>query len=307
MRIKVLIYLTVWLQVSNKSLQAQDLNVFITQDSITIGDQFSLWIQGFYSAQDFSWISQNTDLGAFEIIEFGDVLVRDAQDSSAFEQQLILQAWEEGIQWIPPLAYRKGNDSLSTDSLMIPIYPYPIDTNNVALKAAKPLVDAPFEWLELKKFFWIPLAILAFIIIYLLFKKWKRKKEELKPEIQIAPHEWAYSRLDELKNKKLIDQNKLKEYYSELSYIMRGYLERRYGHPALEKTTKEITMGPIRKEVDRAELIKMREGLEMMDLVKFAKFIPDDSHHHAAWQSIYDFVTLSGVDHISEHENEDLV
>lgn len=87
-------------------------------------------------------------------------------------------------------------------------------------------------------------------------------------------------KFNELDEKLLWQNNKVKEYYSELTEIIRGYIERELKVPALEKTTDEIVEAL--KDFNDAETIitseetikKLKELLQEADLVKFAKSKP---------------------------------
>ena len=87
-------------------------------------------------------------------------------------------------------------------------------------------------------------------------------------------------KLNELDEKLLWQNNKVKEYYSELTEIVRGYIERELKVPALEKTTDEII--EMLTDFNNAETIlttketikKLKDLLQEADLVKFAKSKP---------------------------------
>ncbi len=88
-------------------------------------------------------------------------------------------------------------------------------------------------------------------------------------------HEIAYEQLEKLKAKDLIRQAKVKEYYSEVSDIVRHYLENRFLLKAPEMTTEEFLFY-VR---DYSPLISehktlLKEFLLACDLVKFARHVP---------------------------------
>lgn len=275
-------------------LGAQTLHLSLTQDSITIGDQFELFVQSQVPADSFSWLKEQHDFENFEIIEYGAFQDRsDAQDRG-FEQRLWIQAWEEGMQQLPPMPYILNGDSLATDSLLIPVYPFPIDTANLELRPARGLKDAPFEWYELKKYWWILPILLVGLMLFFLYKYWQRRQEGVEaPEVVIPAHEWAFSQLGQLQGENLPEKGDYKEFYSRLSYILRAYIERRYDIPALERTTREILKSGIEDEIDSEQYAVLKQGLERADRVKYAKFTPDTAIHNRAWQSIWNFVDLT--------------
>lgn len=96
-----------------------------------------------------------------------------------------------------------------------------------------------------------------------------------KPGPSVPPHRHALRALAELENRDLVPKGEFRIFYSELSEIMRGYIEGSMGFSALEQTTHEIMQNLF--EVDRIERDDangLRELLEEADMVKFAKYRP---------------------------------
>ena len=89
------------------------------------------------------------------------------------------------------------------------------------------------------------------------------------------PHEVAYEALEALERSPLLEQGKVKEYYIRVSDILRTYVERRYGVPALEMATVEVLEGLEDAGLHGGTLMDVRQFLELADLVKFAKHTPD--------------------------------
>jgi len=127
---------------------------------------------------------------------------------------------------------------------------------------------------QINIFLILGVLILAGLLILLFKFLSKRKKEALNIPPRPA-HEIAYEQLEQLKAKDLIRQGKLKEYYSEVSDIIRHYLENRFLLKAPEMTTEEFLFY-VR---DYSQLISthkdlLKEFLLACDLVKFAKYLP---------------------------------
>ncbi len=99
-------------------------------------------------------------------------------------------------------------------------------------------------------------------------------------ERTVTTLEEANVRLNEWKEKLLWQNNKIKEYYYELTEIVRGYIERELKVTALENTTDEVlAMIKDFKNVDSIEtsketIKKLKDLLQEADLVKFAKSKP---------------------------------
>jgi len=115
------------------------------------------------------------------------------------------------------------------------------------------------------------------VILYFIFRK-KEKKEV--PKVNIAPIKEALQRLKELDEKQLLQQNKIKIYYSELTDIVRTYIEKDINIPALESTTNELieTINDFNESsklgISKETIQQLKEVLQSADLVKFAKSKP---------------------------------
>ncbi|MFA5363337.1 MAG: hypothetical protein WC335_08915 [Candidatus Omnitrophota bacterium] len=146
----------------------------------------------------------------------------------------------------------------------------------------------------------LPSAIHKYLILAVLFIAavvgvWagyvlKRNKEE--PVIPIKPaHEIAYEQLEHLRGKNYIALNKIKEYYIEVSDIIRHYCENRFKLRAPEMTTEEFLMSTR----DSAELTGghkglLKEFLICCDLVKFAKYAPPADEANSVFDSAKHFI-----------------
>ena len=80
--------------------------------------------------------------------------------------------------------------------------------------------------------------------------------------------------------KKLVEQNRIKLYYVELTDIVRTFIEREMNIPALESTSEELieTITDFNSSshlnIPQETLAKLRRLLQEADLVKFAKMKP---------------------------------
>jgi len=98
------------------------------------------------------------------------------------------------------------------------------------------------------------------------------KVKEIIPEIPC--HIIALERLEKLREQKLWQSGKLKMYHSEISEILRDYIEKRYNVNALEETTDEIMYGLRLHAIPNDVKEKLFQILTLADLVKFAKEQP---------------------------------
>ncbi|MDP8212602.1 MAG: hypothetical protein P9X22_04830 [Candidatus Zapsychrus exili] len=123
-------------------------------------------------------------------------------------------------------------------------------------------------------------VLIACVIILRYFLNNRGKKQE--PEIIKLPWEIALESLKVLIDKNLPSSDMVKEYYFELSLIVRRYIEDRFSLRAPEMTTPEFLEHIKRSnklEEGHKELLK--DFLNMSDMVKFAKYDPTAKEIHS--------------------------
>ncbi len=120
------------------------------------------------------------------------------------------------------------------------------------------------------------LGIMVFLaILILLFKFLLRKKKTSVFVLKRPAHEIAYEQLEKLKTKDLIRHGRIKEYYIEVSDIVRHYLENRFLLKAPEMTTEEFLFY-VRdySKLSSGHKTLLKGFLLACDLVKFARYAP---------------------------------
>ena len=95
----------------------------------------------------------------------------------------------------------------------------------------------------------------------------------LKSTPKIPPHEVAMKEIERIKADKNWQKGNLKEYYTELTDVIRIYINNRFGFNAMEKTSAEI-IDFLQEEGNKESVEELKQLFETADLVKFAKFAP---------------------------------
>jgi len=191
----------------------------------------------------------------------------------------VLTSFDSGRYTIPKQQVLINNKIFFTDSLLVSVATVKVDTLKQQMFPIKAIKSEPKTFDDYKPMLWWILLILAIIAtaLYFIFKK-KEKKEE--PIIVIAPIQEALQRLKELDEKQLLQQNKIKTYYTELTDIVRTYIEKDIYIPALESTTNELidTINDFNESsklgISKETIQQLKEVLESADMVKFAKSKP---------------------------------
>ncbi|MGJ8744341.1 hypothetical protein [Polaribacter sp.] len=247
----------------------------IDTTNIRIGEQFNLKIS---VGETENVILPKLLLQGLEIVDSTEV---DTIKNSLV-RKYILTGFDSGAFYIPQQQIFVKNQAFLTDSLLVNVATIAVDTTKVKKFPIKSIKSEPYTFDDFKIYLYIflaALAIIAFWIYYFVIRK--RKMEEDEPTYRtLPPYEEAIFRLNELDEKLLWQNNKVKEYYSELTEIVRGYIERELHVPALENTTDEVI--EMLKDFKDSEAIqtstetikKLKELLQEADLVKFAKSKP---------------------------------
>ncbi|MBO5642912.1 MAG: hypothetical protein J6S51_02785 [Kiritimatiellae bacterium] len=112
------------------------------------------------------------------------------------------------------------------------------------------------------------LSILA-LVVYLVVIAVKYIARRIK-EHRMSPIERAWVELDRLVKKGLPGRGKYKDFYIELTMVVRRYIQRRYGVKAPHMTTEEFLKEYSAIKTTLSDTASLKEFLESADLVKFA-------------------------------------
>ncbi len=131
-------------------------------------------------------------------------------------------------------------------------------------------------------------AMIVLALLALAFQRFRQpsaaaQKVEAPPPPPRPAHEVALERLATLAAAGYAKRGELKAHFVELSEILRVYVGARYDFDSVELTHLELTEALRRVDtpgLDEDELLRL---LETADLVKFAKFTPEEEEANAAW------------------------
>ncbi len=137
-----------------------------------------------------------------------------------------------------------------------------------------------WDYLYYVALFYALMSLIALLFVTIAYFIGRQKKERAAVSAEVTeplrdPYEEAVEELAKLKDEKLWESDQVKEYYTEMSDILRRYLKRVYGFETGEKTSSEI-LELFRSHIGRERMYDdLSRILTTADLAKFAKYRPE--------------------------------
>ena len=203
-------------------------------------------------------------------------------------------------------SFRLGNHEVSSKKILCHLgnQTFTNDFPKIELKVVSALPDdastelddiKPMQKLpgRIPRWIWIVLgtALAAFGIGMISSKLWKNRETLIPKPPPIPPHVRAFQALEELMQKGLLEKDECNPFYTELSLILREYLEGRFRLNAPEETTEEIIEALSQSpELTGVQRNILQEFMRQADIVKFAKGHPDRNTMESAFSTTKEFV-----------------
>lgn len=278
---------------------AIQVNSEIDRSTITIGDLVHYRVMVQHAPEvEVIWPSLGANLGAFEIRDYAVKPPREQNDLIFEETEYTISTFDTGRFIIPPIILEYA---LAGDSLRQKIQTAPLELNvrsllpseDTDILGLKPQAVLPRDMRLLLLYAAAGLLLIflaALAVWYFKFRK-KGRLPFARPEPPPRPaHEVALEALQALETEKLFEKGEVKAYYSRLSDILRAYIGRLYGCPALEMTTHELLQHLAAAANFNHQLAAAEAVLNVSDLAKFAKYESNADEGAATLQRVYAIV-----------------
>lgn len=289
------------------SAQSVEVSAKLQEEHVTVGKPFSLDLMmkvpyGYYV--EWNEFATDTLSEQIDILKRGDMQrTADADSNIIVQQQLTLMTFDTGYVQIPSigLTYAKSvEDQLRMKAFTDPMRLYVTTMSVDTTQAFRPLMEPIDQPIAMKEVFpWILGVLLAVLVGFGAWFLWKKRKPRLGEDGQpvkgpvIPPYTKAIGDLESLKQQKLWQAGKVKEYFSGLSDIAREYIEGQFHVNAVEMTTDDILHEVQELNFDREVYAKLKDTMELSDLVKFAKYTSSSLENDNAMSNMTDFVNKS--------------
>lgn len=199
--------------------------------------------------------------------------------SDLFKRAITVTSFDSGLWVIDNIAVIvPSNENDKPQLLKFPAKEILVEfdtTGNQLLNDVKPIIEvsAAEQWIG---YVIAAAALLSLLILIILFRRWKKKQQHkfIAEDSKYTALEEFQMALEKLKQQSWNTQLEQKQHFSELSYAVKRYFERRLREPITRLTTDE-TMLQLKPYFVNDRLIAITQVLRLGDAVKFAKFTAD--------------------------------
>ena len=278
----ILIALLCLLCISRAAAQSVTVEAKIDSLQIWIGEQAKLQLQVAMDAKQRAIFPAYTDtiVPGIEIVETAkpDTQFLNDRQRMLITQEYTITSFDSALYYIPPVPVTVDGKVYKSKALALKVYSMPVDTLHPdQFFGQKTVMKAPFAWED-----WYGLIACSFLalpllglLIYLIIRIRDNKPiiRKIKVEPKLPPHQAALQEIERIKNEKVWQKGQPKEYYTELTDIIRTYIRDRFGFNALEMTSSEI-IDKLLEIKDKEAISDLKFLFQTADLVKFAKHAP---------------------------------
>ena len=290
-------------------LKAQNVEVEgkVNDTKVQVGKPFTLDLS---LKVPYGWFVEWNDFAIDTLSEQLDIIKRsevertaDADSNVIVKQQLTLMTFDTGQVQVPPVALKYARSFDDPNRLKAYTDPINLYSTTMAVDttmAYKPIVEPIAAPVQMKEVFpWILAVLLVALAIFGIWYWHKHRKTKVDADGNIVrgptipPYDKAVGDLENLRQQKLWQSGKVKEYFSTLTDIAREYIEGQFGVNAVEMTTDDILEEVKPLHFSKETYNKLKETMEVADLVKFAKYSSSNLESENAMNSMTDFVNES--------------
>ena len=302
-------------------LNAQNVEVEgkVNDTKVQVGKPFTLDLS---LKVPYGWFVEWNDFAIDTLSEQLDIIKRsevertaDADSNVIVKQQLTLMTFDTGQVQVPPIALKYASSfddpnrlNAYTDPINLYSTTMTVDTTMTYKPIVEP-IDAPVKFKEV--FPWILGALLLVILVIGIWywRKHRKPKVDVDGNIVrgpvIPPYDKAVGDLKKLREEKIWQSGKVKEYFSSLTDIAREYIEGQFGVNAIEMTTDDILEEVRPLHFPKETYDKLKDTMEIADLVKFAKYSASTLESDTALNSMTDFVNESYAQYMQRKAEEE--
>lgn len=241
-----------------------------------------------------------SNLGEFDILDY-KVIGPTTKDGRIIQAiTYTIAVYDTGVYHIPPVEIRYktpdgAEKTVSAEEIEIKVKVLAPE-KAADIKDIKEPLEMERNWAHYRKALpWVAASLLLALLAF--WGIWRKKRASGVGENRLTllpAHEVAIAELKKI-GETLLANNQIREFYFQLSEIMRQYFSRRYRINALEATTEELIRDLHDQPVPSQSRDLIPDFLNGCDLVKFAKYVPQGKETETLYQMAFQIVDNTRV------------
>jgi len=294
-------------------LASVKIESFLDKNMISVGDRVTYTVRFIYSDSiKINLPDVGSNLGQFEIKDHHEKEVyKNESNQFVKEYTYIITPWVSGTFIIPSLDF--SYSTKEQENVILKSNEHRLEAKSLLKEDDQDIRDIngphsiPYKYLP-----WVIAAIVfivligLFIWLYYYYRDKNKFKMRNSGEEEIAPEIQARQLIKEAEDHYLNEDLECKNFYIQLSYAIRKYLERKFNILALEESGSSTAI-IIEKDMrfDEKQTLFLADFLRETDMVKFAKFFHDYDRRKKLIDNSYEFINQTSVYQIdAEYETE---
>lgn len=252
----------------------------VDSTQIKIGSAFNLTVKATANEGSKVVFPNQQNIGPFEVLEQSktDTVLNGSQ--MELIKKYTLTQFDEGDYVVPRLSVYIDGKNHQTNLFNVKVNNVTVDTLKQPMHDIKAQIGGETDTDKLWKYlFGILFSIIAGVAAYFIVKR-IQDKNLTEEDLYKTPLEKVTKKLQLLDGKRLVLNGDVKSYYSEMTDVIRDYIEEVFEIPAKESTTSEViqmlfqTIQSKKLQLSKESVNDLKRVLQTADLVKFAKSEP---------------------------------
>lgn len=255
----------------------------VDSTQIKIGSAFNYTIKATGEKGSTIVFPKEKNIGPFEVLEQAKIDTVVNGNNIELTQKYTLTQFDAGDYTLPRLSVYVNGKNHQTELFNIKVNDVVVDTVKQPMYDIKAQIGGETDTDTLWKYI---LAIvgcfIAGIVAYFIIKR-IQDKNLTEEDLYRTPLEKVTKKLQLLDSKRMVVNGDVKSYYSEMTDVIRDYIEEVFEIPAKESTTSELiqhlfdTIKSKKIKLSKDTVNELKRVLQTADLVKFAKSEPQIS------------------------------
>lgn len=241
-------------------------------------------------------IPNDTLMGGVEVLNLSKPDSTEIENGRLLiKQDVLITSFDSALYLLPPLKVIDGVDTAYSNQVALKVTTIPVNIEKPEeFYDIKAVWKPPFVWADyFPLIYGVLFALFLICLAGYIIQRIRNRKPILPGKVEeskLPPHDQAIRELDRIKEQKLWQQGRSKEYYTLITDTLRKYLVDRFGINAMELTSAEILELLRTKEEAKPVYDCLRQILELSDFVKFAKMSPLPEENDLSLTNAYRFV-----------------